>query len=299
VLTLRLGLLAVVAAIVLAGCTDEPSTTQSHGPLTSAELKWIRLESAWAIAIYDDTLSPATGGNTLVRECERRLAELDEPPTDRIRPAFERAKDACPLLDAPGARHRAEDVLGAVDDILEPMLRSEQDIELTDDDTMTSRADLTLSVQASRRIDDPVEVRCWSVADWERVVGEQNAWNDDSDSAEDLYGWADTSEGTIDVVIDQCNLLKRLAEEDLLEWARDDQIDAADAVATFAHEIQHFVRPDADEAEAECGAGRTLASAAVGLGATPAEAERLEALYISDIAPDLEGEYRSNTGCAE
>jgi hypothetical protein len=134
-------------------------------------------------------------------------------------------------------------------------------------------------------------------------VGEQNAWNDDSDSAEDLYGWADTSEGTIDIVIDQCNLVKQLAEEDLLEWERDDQIDAADAVATFAHEIQHFLRPDADEAEAEaeaeCGARRTLASAAVGLGATPAEATRLEALYISDIAPDLEGEYRSNTGCAE
>ena len=129
--------------------------------------------------------------------------------------------------------------------------------------------------------------------------GERNAWNDASDSADDLYGWADTSEGTIDIVIDQCNLLKQLDGEDLLEWERDDQIDAADAVATFAHEIQHFLRPDADEAEAECGARRTLASAAVGLGATPAEATRLEALYISDIAPDLEGEYRSNTGCAE
>jgi hypothetical protein len=37
-------------------------------------------------------------------------------------------------------------VLGAVDDILEPLLRSEQDVELTDGDTATSRADLTLSV---------------------------------------------------------------------------------------------------------------------------------------------------------
>ena len=160
--------------------------------------------------------------------------------------------------------------------------------------TATSRADLTLSLQASKRIDDPVEVRCWSVADWERVVGERNAWDDDSDSAEDLYGWADTSEGTIDIVIDQCNLLRQLDGEDLLGWERDDQIDAADAVATFAHEIQHFLRPDADEAEAECGARRTLASAARRPGATPAEATRLEALYISDIAPGLEGEYRSN-----
>ena len=281
-LTFRLGLLAVVAGIVLAGCSDDSSPTQSHGPLTSAELKWIRLESALAIAIYDETLSPATEGDALVRECERRVAELDEPPTDRIRPAFERAKDVCPLLDVPGARHRAEDVLGAVDDILEPLLRS-SDIELTDDDTATSRADLTLSLQASKRIDDPVEVRCWSVADWERVVGERNAWDDDSDSAEDLYGWADTSEGTIDIVIDQCNLLRQLDGEDLLGWERDDQIDAADAVATFAHEIQHLVRPDADEAEAECGARGRWRRRRVGLGATPAEAARLEALYISDI----------------
>ena len=68
-----------------------------------------------------------------------------QPPA-ASRPAFERAQDVCPLLDAPGARHRAERVLGAVDDTLEPQLRSEQGLELTDDDTATSRADLTLSV---------------------------------------------------------------------------------------------------------------------------------------------------------
>ena len=295
---IRPGLLAVVAAFVLSGCSGESSPVRTSGPLTTPELGWIRAESAWAIAIYDEELGPAPGA-ALVRECKQRLAEVGEPPTDRIRPALARAKATCPLLAAPGSRHRAEDVLEATDDILSPLLRSEQDVDLTDERTTTSRADLAMSAQASKSVDDPVEVRCWSAADWRRVVGERNAWTDSSDDPEDLYGWADTSDGTIQMRIGDCNLLRRLGDEDLLAWPRDEQVDTADSVATFAHEIQHFVQPDAEEVEAECGARRTLVGTPRRLGATSAEAARLAALYRSDVYPDLDSEYRSNTQCAE
>ena len=229
-----------------------------------------------------------------MEECKQRLAEVGEPPTDRIRPALEQASKACPPLDARGSFHRAEDALQAADDIMRPLLRAEQDIVLSDARTSTSRADLTLSARASTLADDVVEVRCWSSAEWRRVVGEKNAWNDASDAPDELYGYADTSDSEIHMRIAQCNTLRRLVREDVLGWSRADQIEAANSLDTFAHEIQHQISPDADEAEAECGAGRALVPAARRLGATPAEAAHLAALYRSDIYPDLDSEYQSD-----
>ena len=292
----RLALLAVVAALVLTGCSGD-SSTPTRGPLTTAELTWIRAESVGAIAIYDEERAPPPGA-ALVRDCERRLAEVGEPPTDRVSPALDLAKRACPLLAARGSLHRAESALQAADDVVRPLLRSEQDIALTDARTRTSRADLTLSAQASEPVEEPVEVRCWSPADWRRVVGERNAWNDDSDAPDELYGWADTSDGKIHLPVGECNLLRRLVRDDLLNWPRDAQVDAADSVATFAHEIQHLVAPDVDEAGTECGARRTLVRTARRLGATAAEAARFAALYRSDVYPNLDSEYRSDR-CAE
>jgi hypothetical protein len=177
------------------------------------------------------------------------------------------------------------------------MLRAEQAVELTDERTSTSRADLTLSAEASAPVDDPVEVRCWSAADW-RIVREKNAWNDESEVASDLFGWADTSDSSIQMRLDQCNLLRRLARDDLLAWPRADQVDASDSLDTLAHETQHIVLPDADEAEAECAAGAGLARTALHLGATKAETARLVALYHSEIYPDLDDEYQRED-CAE
>jgi len=288
----RLALLAVVAAFLLSGCSDE-SSTSARGPLTTAELTWIRAESVWAIAIYDEDLGQPPGA-ALVRECKRRLAEVGEAPTDRVSPALDRAEGACPLLSARGSLHRAESALRAADDVVRPLLRSEQDIVLSDERTRTSRADLTLSAQASKPVDEPVEVRCWSPADWRRIVGERNAWNDDSDAPDELYGWADTAEDKIHLPVGACNLLRRLVGADLLTWPRDAQVDAAESVVTVAHEIQHLVAPGVDEAGTECGARRTLVRTARRLGATAAEAARFAALYRSDIYPDLDSAYRSD-----
>jgi hypothetical protein len=282
---------------LLSGCSGEASTTPTRGPLTTAELTWIRAESVWAIAIYDEELGPPPGA-ALVRECKRRLAEVGDPPTNRVSPALDRAKAACPLLATRGSLHRAESALRAADEVVLPLLRSEQDIVLTDERTRTSRADLTLSAQASQPVDEPVEVRCWSSADWRRIVGERNAWEDDSETPDELYGWADTTDNKIQMPVGECNLLRRLIRDDLLSWPRDAQVDAADSVVTFAHEIQHLVAPDADEAETECGARHTLVRTARRLGATAAEAARFAALYRSDLYPNLDSEYRSDR-CAE
>ena len=62
----RLALPAVVAAFLLSGCSDESSATQIRGPLTTAELTWIRAESVWAIAIYDEELGPPPGAALVV-----------------------------------------------------------------------------------------------------------------------------------------------------------------------------------------------------------------------------------------
>jgi hypothetical protein len=85
----------------------------------------------------------------------------------------------------------------------------------------------------------------------------------------------------------------------VLSWDRDDQVEAADSVATFVHEIQHLVMPDADEGEVECAAAAELSRFARRLGATGVEAARLTRLYVTDLREELDEEYRADCDDAD
>ena len=285
-----LALVLLVAAVGCAGCSGGEEPSAAPGPLTSAELGWVRAESAWAIAIYDEELGPDPGP-ALVRACEERLETVGEPPTDRLRPASEHAVAACPQLAARGSFRRAFDILGETDDLLDPLLLSSQAIQLVSGTTTESRADEELSTYASGPVGSPVEVRCWGANDWVRVIGERNAWNDISDASNEILGWGDDFNYRIHMQLRQCNALARLRREDALAWTRDDRVEAADSLATLAHEIQHFVLPDGEEDEVECAAAHMLARSANKLGASPEERKALVALYRTDVFPDLDSEY--------
>ena len=188
-------------------------------------------------------------------------------------------------------------VIDVVDDMLRPFLLESQDLPLASRVTNRSRADTRLSALASHMADTPVEVRCWSDADFKRVIGEKNAWTDDDEDADDLYGWLDEDNSRIHMLLSQCNTLVSIRNKDVQSWSEESQIDAADSLDTLAHEIQHFVLPDAGEADVECAAFKKIGTIAQRLGANSAETALLARLYRSEVYPNAPDEYRKPSGC--
>src|SRR5207244_1049949 len=103
-----------------------------------------------------------------------------------------------------------------------------------------SRIEPLFSRIASPIVRRPVEIRCWSEADWSKVLAEFRAW---------LPGGFDPS-GFVDNTItgDRANLDPWVCEQlDLLAYGRDypkggrDQLDIASGVQLLSHEIQHLV----------------------------------------------------------
>ena len=287
---------AVALALVVAasGCTGESSTPDaaSGEPLSVTELGWVREYSDWTIDVYDEEFD-SPPGRELVEECRERLGEVGPPPTDRLEPAWERSAAVCPLLSQAGSLRRAKDVVEDADNLVIPFIDS-RELPLRAERTAESRADLRLAGIASKEAEIAQEVRCWSDPDWRRVVREDNAWQVESDDPDELYGWQDGDTDRIHMRLGQCNLLHRIGPEDVLSWDRDDQVEAADSVTTFVHEIQHLVMPDADEGQVECAAAAELSRFARRLGATSVEAARLTRLYVTDVREELDDEYRTD-----
>ena len=288
---------AVALALVVAGsgCTDESSTPDaaSGEPLSVTELGWVREYSDWTIDVYDEEFD-SPPGRELVDECRERLDEVGLPPTSRLEPSWERAAAVCPLLSEAGSVRRAKDVVEDADDLVVPLFIDSKELVLGGSGTDRSRADLRLSALASTAVDFSQEVRCWSDEDWRRLIREDTAWSVESEDPDELYGWQDSDTDRIHMRLDQCNLLHRLGSEDVLRWKRDDQIEAADSLATFAHEIQHVLLPDADEDQVECAAAKELRRFARRLDATGDEAGQLAQLYVTDAREELPDDYLSS-----
>jgi hypothetical protein len=286
---------AMAVAVGANACTREsPASGSPFGwPLSVAELGWIREYSEWTIDVYDDDFG-APPGRKLVGACRDRLREVGPPPTSRLMPAWERAAAACPLLFRRGSVRRAKDIVEDADDLLVPLLMDSKELRLSGSPTSRSRADLHLSAIASMAADDSQEVRCWSDADWRRLVHEDNAWNAESEDPTELLGWQDSDTARIHMRLGQCNILYRFEREDVSSWKRADQVEAADSLDTLVHEIQHVLLPDADEDEVECAAVEELERFAVRLGATDEEAALLRGLYVTEVRPDMSDEYLSS-----
>ena len=279
--------LLIAAALMLAasGCSggsDGSAAPADDSPLTSAELGWIRAYSAWTFAIHDDELG-APVGPQLVAACRDRLEEVGASPTKRLEPAADHAATACPLLAEKGAHRRALDIIETADDLLRPLLRDEQPLQLRTGATEASRADTSFSELASAVVGYPLEVRCWGDSDWRRVVNEDNAWTDSGDDAETLLGWTDESADRIHMRLEDCNALDRLRRGVFRTLSRTQQIDSADSLGTLAHEVRHFVLPDADEATVECAAMRSLRRLGERVGLDRSSAIAIAELYRTEI----------------
>ena len=291
---MRIFVIVTAVLIVSVGCSgqDDGSTSPvDTSPLSAAELGWIRGFSNWTIEIHNEDLGPPVGAR-LVTVCRERLEAIGPAPTDRLRPAEERLADVCPFLEQRGTYRRGLETIFEADDLLLPFLRDEQQLAFDTGITEESRADPDFSGIASDVADYPLEVRCWSESEWRRVVEEDNAWTDSNDDPETLVSWADDSDDRIHMQLEQCNLLVRVQSADVgSSWSRSEQIDAADSLGTFAHEVQHFVLPDADEATVECAAVRSLERVALRLGIDQASGALLAETYRTEIYPEQPEEY--------
>lgn len=295
-----LSLVVVVAvASVAAGCRDDTSDSvvpRDTSRLTAAELGWIRAYGDWTLDFYDDDAGSKSGARA-VESCRDHLETVGSAPTKRLEAAADLAHTICPLLARQGMRRRARDLVWQADNLVLPYFRDEQPLAFGTGVTGESRADIRLSERATESINDAVEVRCWTDDDWRRVIAEDDAWNGESTDSDDLVGWSDDTDERIHIVLDYCNTMSRVQAGDVDGWSRDDRIHAAEALETLAHEIQHFLDRDANEATAECRAMKALPAFAQRFGVSHSSAIELAALYRTEIYPDMDDEYRTEGGC--
>jgi len=159
-----------------------------------------------------------------------------------------------------------------------------------------SHVDLTLGELASAVSGESVEVRCWSQRDWRRLIVEENAWDASEEDPELLDGLALTDDGQMHLLLEDCNLLARLKHKDATELRGEEIVNAAYAVSILAHEIGHFVEPEADEATVECTVTETLPELADGLWLDAPEVRRLVRAYRAHARTELPEDYLKDCG---
>jgi hypothetical protein len=135
-----------------------------------------------------------------------------------------------------------------------------------------------------------VEVRCWSEADWPKVVGEANDFTDGQTNPADELGFV-LSRDRANLSPDVCKLLDDLVYRRLRPGGAL-QLDLAQAVVVLVHEANH-VAGTVDEAETECYAVQLARKAAVKLGTSRVYADRLARRYWRELYPRRPPAYRT------
>jgi hypothetical protein len=146
-----------------------------------------------------------------------------------------------------------------------------------------SRIEPTLGRVASALAGRPVEVRCWSAADWPKVTV--------LDPVE-TGGFADLATGTVNLPPSVCAPLDTLAYGSSHRFVDATWQDVA-AAHVLAHEAAHLGDAGPSEARAECDAVQTTTRAAELLGVDAPYARWMASLDWTHLYPDLPASYRS------
>jgi hypothetical protein len=136
---------------------------------------------------------------------------------------------------------------------------------------------------ASALAGTPVEVRCWSQADWPRVTVLDPV---------QTGGFADIGAGTVNLPQNVCGPLDALAYSASHRFAAPTWREIA-AAHVLAHEAAHLGEAGTSESRAECDAVQTTQRAGELLGADAAYARWMAALDWAHLYPRLPGWYRS------
>jgi hypothetical protein len=241
--------------------------------------------------------------------CSADLASrVGPPPTERLGPAlaaFERActhlrgfhtaillavlrGDSSLVREAQAEAARGGELLLEADHGLPPgEVRS---LPVIGGVSAASRVEPRLGEVASWLSGKPVEVRCWSQADWIMLLREEKAYTKHRID-EDTLGFAGIDGTRINLAPDVCDGLVDLGYDHARPSSAAARFPLAAAVVTLAHEPQH-TKGIAVEAQAECYAIQLAAATAGRLGVDRRYAAGLARLYWTHYGEELPA-YRS------
>ena len=141
-----------------------------------------------------------------------------------------------------------------------------------------SHADWGLSRIASRLGRGRAEVRCWSTSEWQALLRNLGSG--------DVNAYTTVDRRLVHLPWYTCSWLHVVA---MRRFAR---VDRAEALASFAHELEHL-RGVGGEAEAECYSYQHLAAVAEALAASREESRRLAHLAWRELYPPSDPDYVS------
>jgi hypothetical protein len=230
------------------------------------------------------------------------------PPTARLHRAFDTFRLACKHLQrfhgaitlaingqdseigkARTEGKRAAGLLLAADQMLPPgEVRS---LPVIAGDVGQSRLEPRFGRVASALAGKQLEVRCWSGADWPRLIREESSYTDGKLGANTL-GFAGIGGTRVNLGPAVCDGLVDLAYRRARPTDEAGQLMLAAAVVTLSHEPQHSIGI-ALESAAECNAIQLANGTAIKLGASPAYAAALVRTYWRHYEEELPA-YRSS-----
>jgi hypothetical protein len=152
-------------------------------------------------------------------------------------------------------------------------------------DSVKSRVEPRFGEIASWLAGKDVEVRCWSRADWIRLLREEKAYTKHRID-EDTLGFAGIEGGRVNLAPDVCDGLIDVAYHHAHPSSEDARFPLAAAVVTLSHEPQHS-KGVAVEAQAECYAIQLAGATARRLGVDGANADGLARLYWAHYGEEL------------
>jgi hypothetical protein len=233
---------------------------------------------------------------------------VGSPPTARLREAFATFRLACTHLQrfhgaitqavsrrknselgkAQAEARRAAAILLRADQMLPPgEVRS---LPVIAGDTEQSRLEPRFGRIAGALAGKQLEVRCWSEADWRRLMREERSYTHGKLGPETL-GFAGIGGARANLGPEVCGGLVDLAYERARPADEAGRLMLAAAVVTLSHEPQHS-KGISRESVAECNAIQLANETAIKLGADPAYAAALVRTYWRHYAEELPA-YRS------
>jgi hypothetical protein len=258
--------------------------------------KLLRHDSATILA-HNDALAVANTCSADLRN------SVGSPPTERLQRTLETFERACTHLQrfhnamtlavfrgeeylfrqARAEAARGGELMLRADSSLPPgELRS---LPVIAGDSTRSRIEPRFGRVASWLAGKPVEVRCWSQADWTRLLREEKAYTKHRID-EDTLGFAGIEGSRANLAPDVCDALVDLAYHEARPSSALARFPLAAAIVTLAHEPQHS-KGVAVEAQAECYAIQLAAQTARRLGVDPAYAGGLAQLYWEHYGEEL------------
>ena len=311
----------LVLAILLAfaGCGGS-----SHARLSTHERLWVSNYTVWLKATlravtrgevirqriaggapgtradYDDAVAP-------VRTCRERFDDrVGNAPTARLAAVQKLALRACTdfqhaaraasraFVGAPGdalvewgaAMSNGTRVSFAAQRELERLFAWNRPLPVRTGEADTSRVEPRFSRVASTLASRPVQVRCWSRADWPGVLEERRAFT--AHKHPPIGFVASFDSGRLSLAPDICGHLAAFV------YGGDPPkgVDAAEAVEALAHEAEHLAAPGT-EAVTECYGMQDVRRTARLLGTDRNEAAKLARVAWLDIYPQRPRNYRT------